>query len=417
MSYERFMAWRYLRGAEGSEEGQRFLRVITYLAIGGVTVGVAALLLALSTVRGFSQQIEQKVAGFGSHVQVEHIRDRPLGGQDTLMSQIAAVSEVLSVRPVIEELILLRSPSNIEGAALVGSADLSTYLSGRLVSGSASVEPDTTDLHGIVIGQGLARLLGVGVGDLVTALSMQKLPDAVSSGPGQTFPQPDLQFFYVAGVFDTGLPQFDDLYAFTAVEPARELLNYGPQEVSRFDLTLSDIGRADEVAGWIERDLGFPVMARSIYQVYRNLFAWINLQKSVIPMVIAVIIIVAAFNIMGTLLIVILEKTRDIGIISSMGLSARRMQRLFLWLGVLIGAVGTVLGESLALILALIQLEFGVIPVPEEAYYVQTAPIALNGLDFVWVALGTVVLCGLAAYIPARVAARMEPVRSIRLTT
>lgn len=417
MSYERFMAWRYLRGAEGSEEGQRFLRVITYLAIGGVTVGVATLLLALSTVRGFSQQIEQKVAGFGSHVQVEHLRDQPLGGRDTLFAQLSRMAGVQSARPVIEELILLRSPNNIEGAALVGSTELSPYVSDRLVDGSVSVGPDSTGLHGAVIGHGLARLLGVGVGDVVTALSMQKLPDAMTLSPGQTLPQPDLQFFYVAGIFDTGLPQFDELYAFTGIEPARELLNYDGNEVTRFDLTLPNIGRADEIAGRVESDLGFPIMARSIYQVYRNLFAWINLQKSVIPMVIAVIIIVAAFNMMGTLLIVILEKTRDIGIISSMGLSARRVQRLFLWLGVLIGAVGTVLGETLALICAVIQQRFGIIPVPEEAYYVKTAPIALNGLDFVWVAAGTVLLCALAAYIPARVAARMEPVRSIRLTT
>ncbi len=417
MSYERFMAWRYLRGAEGSEEGQRFLRVITYLAVGGVTVGVAALLLALSTVRGFSQQIEQKVAGFGSHVQVEHLRDQPLGGRDTLITQLTGITGVESVRPVIEELILLRSPTNIEGAALVGSTGLSSYLAGRVMSGSADVSPDSTGLHGVVVGQGLARLLGVEVGDLVTALSMQKLPDAVSMSPGQTLPQPNLKFFYVAGIFDTGLPQFDELYAFTSVEPARELLAYDAEQVTRFDLTVGDMDRADEVAREVERALGFPILARSIYQVYRNLFAWINLQKSVIPMVIAVIVIVAAFNMMGTLLIVILEKTRDIGIISSMGLSARRVRRLFMWLGVLIGVVGTVLGETLALVLALIQQEFGVIPVPEEAYYVKTAPIALNGLDFVLVAVGTVLLCALAAYVPARVAARMEPVRSIRLTT
>lgn len=417
MSYERFMAWRYLRGAEGSEEGQRFLRVITYLAVGGVTVGVAALLLALSTVRGFSQEIEQKVAGFGSHVQVEHLRDQPLAGADTLHRQLTEFPDVVDAKPIVEELILLRSPTSIEGAALVGMTDPSNYLTGQIIRGKLSFAPDSTGLYGIVLGEGLARLLGVDVGDLVTALSMQELPDAMSSSPGQALPQPNIKFFHVSGIYDTGLPQFDELYGFTAIAPARDLLDYGPEEVSRFDLILSDIGAADDVAAQVERDIGFPIMARSIYQVYRNLFAWINLQKSVIPMVIAVIIFVAAFNMMGTLLIVILEKTREIGIISSMGLSARRIKRLFLWLGVLIGVVGTILGETLALVLALIQQQFGVIPVPEQAYYVETAPIALNGVDFLMVAVGTVVLCALAAYIPARVAARMEPVRSIRLTT
>ena len=155
-------------------------------------------------------------------------------------------------------------------------------------------------------------------------------------------------------------------------------------------------------------------MARSIYEVWRGLFAWVELQESIIPLVIGVIILVAAFNIVGALLMIILEKTREIGVLESMGASSRSLRRLFLWLGLLIGIVGTAIGEGLALVLALIQQRYGIIPLPPEAYYMDTAPIELNPFDFVLVAVVTLTLCALAAYVPARVAAAIDPIRVIR---
>jgi lipoprotein-releasing system permease protein len=157
-----------------------------------------------------------------------------------------------------------------------------------------------------------------------------------------------------------------------------------------------------------------PVYARSIFQVQQNLFAWVNLQQSVVPLVIGVIVLVAAFNIIGTLLMVTLEKTREIGIILSMGCPADGVKRLFVWLGFMIGLVGTGLGMGLALVLALLQLEFGLIPLPQEAYYIDTAPVELSAFDFVLVAVVSLALCTLSAYLPARVASRVDPVRSIR---
>ena len=139
-----------------------------------------------------------------------------------------------------------------------------------------------------------------------------------------------------------------------------------------------------------------------------------HLRKSVVFRSTLVIVIVAAFNIIGTLLMIILEKTREMGVLQSMGTSRRLLRRLFLWLGILIGVVGTAIGEVAALLLAVIQKEFQVIPLPAEAYYMDTAPIELNPVDFVVVAVVALVLCALSAYVPARVASRIDPVRAIR---
>jgi lipoprotein-releasing system permease protein len=186
--------------------------------------------------------------------------------------------------------------------------------------------------------------------------------------------------------------------------------------VSRFDVTVRDISSVDSVAAQLESNLGFPASARTIYQIqpYSSLFAWVDLQQGIIPLVIGVIVIVAAFNIVGTLLMMILEKTREIGVLQSLGASQKMLKRLFLALGLLIGAVGTLFGSALALSLGLIQKQFGIIPLPAEAYYMTTAPIQLNPLDYLVVGGITLLLCCLAAYIPARVAARIEPVRAIR---
>lgn len=405
------MALRYLWGAQGRAEGRSFIRFITYVAIGGVTVGVAALLLALSIVRGFSQEIEDKIVGFGAHVQVRSfLQDAPLEPMRQLEDRLRQMEGVASVVPVAEHFVLLRrSREAIDGVALFGADEPPAYLKKRTVAGSFSFAPDSLRRPGLVLGQQLADRLSLSVGDVVTAFSM----DDPDSAEGSLL-QPRVKQFHVAGIFETSLSNIDDLYVFTGLQPARELIGMSPDAVTHFDLTLRDVSRADSVAARVEREFGFPVGAQTIYERFQGLFAWVNLQQGIIPLVISVIIIVAAFNIIGALLMMILEKTREIGVLESLGASARTMRRLYLTIGLLIGCVGTLLGEGIALGLGLIQQRYGIIPLPAEAYYMKTAPVELNPLDFVLVAGVALALCAVAAYVPARVASRIEPVEAIR---
>lgn len=406
--FERFMAMRYLRTAQGREEGRRFLRFITYVAIGGVAVGVAALLLALSVVRGFSSEIRSKIVGFGAHVQVESFQDAPLQDADNLRASLEALEGVAGVAPVIQEFALLRrTAENIDGVAIWGTERLPRYIAEHLTDGQGQLVSDTAAMPGLVIGAKLASLLGLSVGDRVTAFSMRGMEEAASR-------RPRIKQFAVTGVYETLLSNFDEIYAFTDLASARALHDYHHDEVTRFDLNLHDVKQASFVAQSIEESHGFPVMARTIFEVFSGLFAWVNLQESIIPLVIGVIIIVAAFNIVGTLLMMILEKTREIGVLASMGGSARAIRRMFLWLGVFIGVAGTLIGESIALLLAVLQQRYDLIPLPAEAYYMKSAPIELQALDFVVVGIIALILCAAAAHIPARVAARIEPIRAIR---
>jgi lipoprotein-releasing system permease protein len=407
------MALRYFRSAQGREEGRRFIRFITYVAVGGVALGTAALLLALSIVRGFSQEIESKIIGFGAHIQVETFQDTPLDDAGAIEADLSAMDGVVEVSPIVQEFALLRrSAQEIDGVAIWGTNRPPPYILDQIVEGRFYTGRDSSGLPGVVIGTSLAALLNVQVGDRVTAFSMRSGSGGAGVVLGAALPR--IKQFYVTGTYETSLANFDEIYAFTAIEEARDLLGYEADEVTRFDLTLAHVKRADETVRRIEAAFGFPIMARTIYEVYSGLFAWVNLQEGIIPIVISVIVIVAAFNIIGTLLMMILEKTREIGILESMGASPKSLRTLFIWMGVLIGAVGTILGEALALGFGIVQARYGLIPLPEEAYYLETAPIELHALDFVLVGVATLILCVLAAYLPARVAARIEPIRAIQ---
>lgn len=411
--FERFIALRYLRGAQGREEGRRFLRFITHVATGGVAVGVAALLLSLAVVRGFSREIEEKIIGFGAHIQVESYQDAPLENADLLRSQLLANDQIEYVAPVVQEFILLRrSASEVEGVVLWGADALPDYLERNMIAGSANFDPGQPGLPGLIVGGQLAALMDLEVGDLVTAFSMRRFErDGIQVSP---LNRPRVKQFQVTGVYETSLENFDEVYVITDLNTARDLVGYQSSQVTRFDVTVENLTRVDEVARKLEEDLGFPVMARTIYEVWRGLFAWVDLQENIIPLVISVIIIVAAFNIVGALLMIILEKTREIGVLESMGASPRSLRRMFLWLGLLVGIIGTVIGEGLALFLGWAQQRYEIIPLPPEAYYMDTAPIELNPFDFLVVAVVALVLCALAAYIPARVAAGIDPIRVIR---
>ncbi len=396
------------------QRGFRFLRFVTYVGIGGVAIGVCALILALSITRGFSREIERKIFEFGSHVQVENMQDAPLGETDSLISRLTTYPGVRHVYPVVQELALLRSGKEIDGVGIWGTTADNLLLSENVRHGAFSLAPDSAGRPALILSNQLARLLGSEVGSVVTAFSLRGSTSAPQADLGRLFPTPKVKQFYVVGIYDTGLVEFDQLYAFTDLETARSLFGYRKDQVSRLDVLLHDATEADDLSFEIELDLGFPILARSVYQVYRSLFDWIDLQQSIIPMVISVIVLVAAMNIIGILLMMVLEKTREIGIMRSMGASTRAVRRLFQALGTLIGVAGILLGEGIALLFALIQMRYGIIPVPEETYYMSTAPVALNVVDFALVAAVTLPLCILAAYLPARFASQTDPVRTIR---
>ena len=358
--FERYVALRYLRGIRGSTRSYRFLRFVVYIAIGGVAVGATALLLALAITRGFKTQIESKIVEFAGHVQVENIDDAPIS-DSSVHAALLEMDGVESVLPVVQELVLLRSRHEIDGVGIWGTTADNMVLARSLTQGVGDLSTDNEGRPAMILSERLASTLGVQLGSVTTAFSTRGNGGA---GLGSLAARPKIKQFHVAGIYDTGLVEFDDLHAFVDLQTARALLDYDESDVTRYDVLLSDIANADQTAYDIEKVLGFPYMARSIFQVHRNLFDWVKLQQSIIPLVVGAIILVAALNIVGILLMMILEKNREIGIMRSMGASAEQVRRLFLYLGLMIGVVGVAIGSILAGAASIIQNRFGLIPVP-----------------------------------------------------
>lgn len=376
-----------------------------------MALGVGALIIALAIVRGFSNEIESKIIAFGAQIQVESYRDAPLENATAIRAKLSAQDEVLEIAPVIEEFVLLRGRGNLaDGVSLSGVEIIPDRLLDNMVYGVADLENGNDDDTPIVIGLSLSRNLQVVVGDRVHAFSVRGRNG--QTGLSRT---PRIKQFRVIGIYETSLADFDETFIYTTIESARNLLGYKTDQVSRFDLSLIPDADVRRVAEELDGRLDFPVMARSIYDVYKSLFAWVNLQENIIPLVIGIIVLVAAFNIIGTLLMIILEKTREIGIFASMGASRVMLRRIFLYLGVYIGFAGIFVGELVALLFAWLQLRYSIIPLPKEAYYMSTAPIQLSIMDFIVVAVVTMILCGISSYVPARFAARIEPIRAIHL--
>ena len=406
--FESFIARRYLRGAEGKAEGRRFLRLITWISVSGVAVGVAALILSLAIVRGFSGEIKNKVTGFAAHVQVQSMRDEPLEGADDIRRLLEREPIVASVSPVVQEFILLRRTSrDIDGVSIWGTDQVPEFVAQSLTAGTDDLK-DGDRSPGLVIGAALARLLSVEVGDRLTAFSVQGQGGGMSQAP-------KVKQFFVSGIFESSLADFDELYVFADVDVTRDLLDYSPEQVSRFDIRLAEGVDYTDAADRLDEILEFPAIARPVTDIYRSLFAWVALQESIIPLIISIIVFVAAVNIIGTLLMIILEKNREMGVLAGMGATARMRRRIFVRLGLLIGVSGVIIGEGVALILAWVQLTFGVIPLPAEAYYMTKAPIDLSMIDFVAVAGITLLLCVAASWIPARYAGNTQPIQAIGL--
>lgn len=407
--FEWFVALRYLRGAQGLPEGGRFLRYVLYAAVGGVAVGVAALLLALSIVRGFSVEIERKIIAFGAHVQVTSLLDEPIAQTSVSRHDLAAVAGVKDVAPVVSDFVLLRkSTRQIDGVSLWGTDSPPELLRAQLRSGSFAFDDDAQGRPPLVVGAALAERLGLEQGDRVTLFTLPEQGSLQGGG------MPRAASFHVAGIYETNLANFDELHVFTSLVEARTLLGVEATAVSRYDLLVSDVSQADDIAAAIETQFGFPIVATSVFTLYRSLFSWVALQQNIVPLVLSVLVLVSAFCIVGILFMLVLEKAREIGVLLSMGASARRVRRLYLAVGAAIGLLGAALGALFALLVGLLQQRFGFIPLPAEAYYLDRAPIAMAGSDFAIVCVVAVLLCIAAAWLPARFAARLEPITVLR---
>jgi len=406
MSYSDFIARRYMR----SQRNAGFVSFITVISTLGIMLGTATLIIALSILGGFEREITQKVIGFTSHLQILGFRNIPLQDPAATIDEVRRhFPVVLSISPFVAREALIRSREGEVDGILLKGVDPRTDRSAvrrYIVEGAFDVVRDAGGMPKLVLGRRLAARLGVGVGDRATVFGISSL--------GQQG-QPRVMQFRISGLYESGMAEYDDVYGMTALADAQILFQYG-QTVSGYDLYLSRLDSIDAVALGIQELLGYPHFGRSVFDSYRNLFSWIELQKKPVPIILGLIIIVATVNIIGTLLMMVLDRTREIGILTSLGATRWGISRIFLRQGLTIALSGTILGNLLAFVLLYIQQTGQVLSLPSDIYFMSTVPVLMRLEYFLLVSVVAIALSLVSSLIPARLAARVDPVHAIRFT-
>lgn len=402
MSFPFFVSQKFIL----SKKGSKFITFISSISIIGISLGVATLIIALSILSGFANTLTNKLIDFDSHITISSYKSILPDYQEML----PRIKKLISphgeeVNPFISKLAIISSKKFRDGVNIKGITPGNKALRVRnsIVEGNF----DLKDTASIVIGRKLADKLLVHLGDKVTvfALKNDKIPE-----PGTL---PNIEQFKVTGIFESGMAQYDDLFAYVNLKAAQTLFSLG-NNINGFDIKLNNISKIDSLTRYLSANLHYPAKVTSIYQTHRNIFTWIDLQKKPIPIVLGLIIIVAVFNIIGTLLMIVLEKTRDVGLLKSLGATKSQITSVFIFQGIFLAIIGIILGNLLAILIMGIQLEFNVISLPSSVYFVSTVPIMLKWYTFAGVSLLTLILCIIASLIPSYIASRIQPVNSLR---
>lgn len=412
MSYELFIGLRYLK----AKRKQTFVSLITLISIAGVMVGVTALIVVIAVMNGFKEDLRDKILGVTSHVVISRF-DGNISKYQEVRAKVEEVSGVNAATPFIYTQVMISSRKAISGAVLRGiepkTASKVINLPKNMRAGSleeleAENKPEgMRSTPGIILGNELARNIGALRGDPVTVIS----PLGRLTPLGRV---PRSQTFRVAGIFDSGMYEYDSTIAYVSLWAAQRFLGIGDR-VTGIEVRVDDIYEADRVARAIGKALdGYPYWSRDWMRMNKNLFSALKLEKIVMFIILTLIILVAAFNIVGTLIMVVIEKTRDIAILKSMGATRRSIMKIFMIEGAVIGLVGTLLGLLGGYTLCTLLATYKFIELPSDVYYISTLPVQMNPLDVALIAVAAIVITLAASVYPAWQASRFDPAEAIR---
>ena len=370
-----------------------------------MTLGTAALIITLSILDGFEKEIKTKVVDFTAHIQVTGFQNQPLANfRETIEKVKKEIAGVKVMSPFVAKEGMIRLKDAVDGVFLKGVDPSEDFVApGTHPIDGAFLTADPLATHELVIGKKLAVKLNAAVGDNVALFAL----------PQDERLRPKAMQFRLVGIYESGMAEFDDIYAYTRLRDAQQFLQMSDR-VSGYDLLVEDISRVDKTAKEIQSLLGYPHYARTVFQLYHNLFSWVELQKKLSPILLGLIILVATFNIVGTLLMFVLEKTHSIGILKSLGAGPRVIGKIFITQGLGIAIVGITLWNMLAYGLCFIQLTYKLLALPSEVYYMTAVPVLIRPENFILVTVTAFLLCLAATLLPSLAASTMDPVKAMR---
>lgn len=409
MSFEYFIGNRYLR----AKQKETFISLITILSVAGVTVGVMALIVVIAVMAGFESDLKQRILGVESHIVLMR-HDGSFSGYKQISKQINELHGVEASTPFIYSQIMLRSSTGVSGAVLRGidpesAGSVIKILKNSMLQNLKKIqrqESSQASVPGIILGKELARNLGVLKGDAVYLISSRGMISPIGYLPA-------MKRFEVVGLFESGMYEYDGSIAYIDLKDAQKMLNM-KDSVTGIEVRVDDIYNARNIAKKIVSELGFPYWARDWMRMNHNLFSALKLEKTVMFIILALIVLVAAFNIASTLIMMVMGKTKDIAILKAMGAMDSSIRKIFIYKGMIIGAVGTSLGVCLGFIICKLLEKYKFIQLPGDVYYISTLPVRLEALDVFMIASAAMVICFLATLYPASQASKLNPIEAIR---
>ena len=412
---ELHIAWRYLR----SRRGSRLLSLISVIAIGGVVVGVSALILIIGVMNGLQMDLREKILIGSPDIRVlTYGDDLTMTGWESVIQQVRATPGVVAAAPFVHTQagITKGHSSYAEGVYVMGIVPSKpgekevTSIRHTARSGDFTFRDSRGAEMGVVLGSRLASRFNVIVGvDSVTLISL----GSAKVSPVTGMFTPIIRRYEVTGIFETGMYEYDDKYVLMAVPAAQELAQLG-SAVTGIEVKTVDRWEAPRVARLLEDTLGFPRRTEDWQQQNSSLFQALKLEKLGMTVILLLIVLVAAFNIVSTLTMVVVDKTREIGILKAMGMTSRSIRRIFLAQGLVIGMVGTGIGLAVGLTAAVAVDRYRLIPLDPSVYFIDHLPVNSQPLDIVFIVLASLAIAAIATLYPARQAAGLYPVEAIR---
>jgi lipoprotein-releasing system permease protein len=422
MSYEFFISLRYLR----ARRKQVFVSIITFISIAGIFLGVAALIIVLAVMNGFETDLRNKILGINSHIILMQYSGAMRDPQ-RVMREVVQVPGVVAATPFIYSQAMLKNGSSVTGIVLRGLSmedALKVINLGKIREGKIDhlgegrkipgLKSELTGLPGILIGRELAKNLGVFLHETVFVVS----PSGVATPMGMV---PRMKPFLVVGIFESGFFEYDSTLAYISLKNCQEFLGMD-EMVTGIEIRVDDIYRADRIAKQIEKKLGFPYWGRNWMEMNKNLFSALKLEKRVMFLILSLIVLVAAFNIISALIMIVMEKNKDIAILKSMGATRAGIMKIFILQGIVVGMIGTFLGSIAGLAVAFnlealsrfVEKLFGFKILPGDVYYLSELPSQVNYGDVGIIILGTLLISFISTIYPSWRASRLDPAESLR---
>ena len=421
MNYEFFVSIRHL----SARKSQKFISLNSWISMVGVGLGVMALIVVIAVMSGFSNDLRDKILGTNSHVVVSNINQTTVENYNSILEKVRSVAGVTAAAPFIVNQVMLINGDRVSGVVVRGVdpekegtvSDLEkNMIIGSILDLKVNLPflEDKKNRTGIILGKELSRKMGVVVGGVVSMVS----PVSRITPVGLI---PRMKLFKVVGVFESGMYEYDANLSFVLLKSAQKFFSM-KDAVSGVEVRVDDIEQAGNIATAIQKKLGFPYHARDWMSMNKNLFSALKLEKIVMFIILILIIFVAAFNIISTLFMLVMEKAKEIAILKSMGASRKSIIKIYSYQGLIIGLVGTFLGcaagfiivPNLNEIVGFVESVFGIVAFPSDIYYLDRLPSEIQYMDSFLIVIFSIAICLIASLYPAWRASKLDPVDGLR---